>query len=274
MAKLNSRSDHSLRSTLYEIIFESDTQAGKMFDIVLLYAIAFSVLAVMLESVQAIRQSTGNLLIFFEWLFTIFFTLEYVVRLYCSPKPFRYVFSFFGLIDLLSILPSYLSFYMLGTNSLLVIRGFRLLRIFRILKLGRYTGEAQVLLNALRASRPKITVFLSSVMGLVLVMGSVMYLVEGEESGFTSIPRAIYWAIVTLTTVGYGDIAPQTVLGQMIASVVMIMGYAILAVPTGIVSVELAKSEQAELASKRCAACGCLDHLEEASFCMKCGAKL
>ncbi|MEO0336541.1 MAG: ion transporter, partial [Pseudomonadota bacterium] len=180
----------------------------------------------------------------------------------------------FGIIDLLAILPSFLSFYLVGTHSLLVIRGFRLLRIFRILKLGRYTGEAKVLLAALKASRPKITVFLTTVLGLVLVMGSIMYLVEGEESGFTSIPRSVYWAIVTLTTVGYGDIAPQTVLGQMIASVVMIMGYAILAVPTGIVSVELARSEKAELGYKTCGQCSHDHHHPDALFCMNCGAKL
>jgi voltage-gated potassium channel len=262
------------RAKLYEIIFEADTPMGKLFDIVLLYAIFASVLAVMLESVQTIRVQTGLILVYVEWIFTIFFTLEYIVRLYCSPKPLRYAFSFFGLIDLLAILPSYLSFYVAGTHSLLVIRGFRLLRIFRILKLGRYTGEAKVLLYALQASRPKITVFLTSILGLVLVMGSLMYLIEGEESGFTSIPRSIYWAIVTLTTVGYGDIAPQTVLGQMIASSVMIIGYAIIAVPTGIVSVELAKSEKIELGFKRCGNCHHEDHSIDAMYCLRCGEKL
>ena len=262
------------RAKLYEIIFEADTPKGKLFAIVLLYAISLSVLAVMLESVQVIRAEVGIYLVYVEWLFTIFFTLEYLVRLYCSPKPLLYALSFFGLIDLLSILPSYMSFYVAGTHSLLVIRGFRLLRIFRILKLGRYTGESKVLLKALKASRPKITVFLTSVLGLVLVMGSVMYLVEGEESGFTSIPRSIYWAIVTLTTVGYGDIAPQTVVGQMIASAVMIIGYAILAVPTGIVSVELAKSEKQDLGLKTCHGCGQEDLPLEALYCLRCGAKL
>lgn len=274
MSKSDQNLNPSLRKKLYEIIFEADTPLGKIFDVVLLYAISLSVLTVILESVEEIRDQTGALLFYAEWIFTLFFTFEYVVRLYCTPKPLKYAFSFFGLVDLLAILPSYLSFYFLGTQSLLVIRGFRLIRIFRILKLGRYNQEAKVLVAALHASRPKITVFLSSILGLVLVMGSTMYLIEGEESGFTNIPKGIYWAIVTLTTVGYGDLVPQTTLGQVIASAVMILGYAVIAVPTGIVSVELAKTDKLDLYLTTCTKCDHDNHSLDAIFCLRCGEKL
>lgn len=263
-----------IREKLYVIIFEAETPLGKAFDIALLWLISISVLAVLLESVAEIQENFGFALRTLEWIFTMIFLAEYILRVYCSPHPIRYIFSFFGMIDLLSIIPTLVSYYFVGSHSLLVIRGFRLLRVFRILKLGRYTSESKVLVTALKASRPKITVFLMSVLGLVLVMGSVMYLIEGEESGFTSIPKAIYWAIVTMTTVGYGDLVPKTVLGQMFASIIMICGYAIIAVPTGIVSVELANAEGLGVSSIACSGCGKKNHPVEAVYCMKCGKKL
>jgi len=264
----------SLRQRLYRIIFEADTPAGRAFDIALLWMISLSVLAVVLESVNAIQVQFGKALLILEWIFTIVFTLEYIVRLYCARTPVRYAFSFYGLVDLLSILPSYFSFFITGSQSLLVIRGFRLLRVFRIFKLGRYTGESRTLIAALQASRPKITVFLVAVLGIVLVMGSLMYLIEGEDAGFTSIPVSVYWAITTITTVGYGDLVPQTPLGQLIASMIMISGYAIIAVPTGIVSVELANADNLDISVKICTACGKTKHPVEAIHCMGCGAKL
>lgn len=262
------------RQKLYEIIFEADTLSGKNFDVALLWAIFLSVGAVLLESIEGFSTRYGNELKALEWVFTGLFSIEYAVRIYCVRRPLRYIFSFFGIVDLLSIVPTFLSLFLVGTHSLLVIRGLRLLRVFRIFKLGRYTGEARVLVTALKASRPKITVFLGAVMALVLVMGTLMYLVEGAEAGFTSIPRSIYWAIVTLTTVGYGDIVPLTSLGQTIASIVMICGYAIIAVPTGIVSVELANVEKLNLNQRQCKECGKSGHNLDALFCMQCGNKL
>ena len=210
-----------------------------------------------------------------EWVLTIAFTLEYVTRVYITDRKDKYIFSFYGLIDLLSVLPSYLSLIFTGTQYLIVIRALRLLRVFRILKLGRFVGEGEQLYKALQASRHKIIVFLGSVMALVIIMGTVMYLVEGGENGFTSIPRSVYWAIVTLTTVGYGDIAPQTILGQTIASLVMIMGYAIIAVPTGIVTVEMQKVKSAIQAHHNtCKHCGSVGHDDDANYCKFCGEPL
>lgn len=263
-----------LRRRLYVIIFEADTPGGKLFDILLLWAILLSVVVVLVESVGEFSSHWGRELRVFEWLLTGLFTLEYAARLFCHKRPLRYIFSFFGLVDLLSIIPTYLSLYVAGSHSLLVIRGLRLLRVFRIFKLGRYTGEARVLINALKASRPKITVFLGVVLILVLIMGAVMYLVEGEEAGFTSIPRSIYWAIVTMTTVGYGDLVPQSDLGQFLASLVMICGYAVLAVPTGIVSVELANAENLNINKINCPSCSKDGHQWEACYCLYCGADL
>lgn len=265
------------RLIAYEVIFEADTPAGKAFDMLLLVAILLNVLAVILESVVSFRLRFMALFMGIEWAFTLLFTCEYFVRLASVRQPWRYARSFFGVVDLLAILPTYLSLWVSGTHYLIVIRTMRLLRVFRILKLARFVGEAQQLLLALKASREKILVFLSSVLVLVTILGTLMYVIEGGEHGFTSIPRSIYWAIVTLTTVGYGDIAPRTVLGQTLASLIMILGYAILAVPTGIVTVELANLQEPRLGgfgSRRpglCPACEQASWEADAHFCKYCG---
>lgn len=264
----------SRRQQLHEIIFEADTPAGRAFDVALLWCIVLSVVAVLLESVPAIRADYGRPLRFVEWLFTILFTIEYGLRLTCVGRPMRYAVSFFGIVDLLAIVPTYLSLLIPGSQSLVVIRALRLLRVFRVLKLARFLSEARVLSEALKASRHKITVFLGTVMTLVLIIGTVMYLVEGEEHGFDSIPLSIYWAIVTLTTVGYGDIAPDTVLGKMLASVVMILGYAIIAVPTGIVTVALSRSTERKISTQACPQCSAEGHDIDARHCKYCGARL
>jgi len=262
------------RSRLQEIIFEADTPAGKAFDVGLLICILISVAAVVLESVSSIRQDFGPWLRIIEWTITILFTVEYILRILTVGKPLRYIFSFFGLVDLLAILPTYLSLLVAGTQSLLVIRALRLLRVFRILKLAHFVGEASQLRRALRASINKIIIFLGVVLTLVLIIGAVMYLVEGEENGFTSIPLSIYWAIVTLTTVGYGDIAPGTVLGKFLASLVMIIGYGIIAVPTGIVTVELADAKRKTVSTQACPECAAEGHDTDAVFCKNCGGRL
>ena len=263
-----------LRRRVHEIIFKADTPAGKAFDIALLWTILLSVLTVMLDSVADISAAYGRPLRILEWIFTLLFTAEYSLRIYCSPRPGRYIRSFFGLVDLVSILPTYLSFFIAGSQSLLVIRALRLLRVFRILKLAQYLGEAHVLLNALKASRHKITVFLGAVLTVVLIMGAAMYLIEGQENGFDSIPTSMYWAIVTMTTVGYGDIAPQTVIGQVLASGLMILGYGIIAVPTGIVSAELVRSPVGGVRKQACRTCEKQGHDFDATHCKHCGAKL
>ncbi|MCB0794994.1 MAG: ion transporter [Flavobacteriales bacterium] len=260
-----------LKRWLYRIVFGTDTPLGKLFDVVLLWAIVISVVFVMLESVAELRERYGLLLHIFEWFFTILFTLEYLLRLWIVEKPIRYAKSFFGVIDLLSILPTYLAAFLPGAHGFMVLRTLRLLRVFRVLKLVRYISEAGTLARALAASRRKILVFLSAVLALVIVFGTIMYLVESPEAGFTSIPRSIYWAIVTLTTVGYGDIAPQSVLGQFIASVIMILGYAIIAVPTGIVGVEMSKLEEPGV---ECPTCHTAGHRSDANYCRRCGQEL
>lgn len=260
------------RKKLGDIIFEAETPMGKAFDVILLWLILLSILAVMLESVNSIKMSYGELLRGLEWFFTALFTLEYFIRIYIARKRWHYIISFFGLIDLLAVLPSYLSIFITGSQYLLVIRSLRLLRVFRVLKLARYLGEADVLMRALKSSRIKITVFLGVVMTLVLIIGSLMYLVEGEANGFDSIPRSIYWAIVTLTTVGYGDISPQTPLGQVFASLVMILGYGIIAVPTGIVTVELSNVNNKEKNFVKCINCHPNNHDDDALFCKYCAA--
>ena len=239
--KINSpEKERDFRNKLYEIIFEADTLGGKWFDIVLLWAILLSVLVVFLESISELRVSYGGIFYYLEWFFTILFSIEYALRIISAKKPFGYIFSFYGVIDVLAILPTYLSLVIAGSQYFLVIRILRLLRVFRILKLTHLIRQAAILRKALIASRGKIAVFLFAVLTLIVIIGAVMYVIEGPENGFTSIPFSMYWAIVTMTTVGYGDISPQTAIGQIFASFVMIMGYAIIAVPTGIVSVEIA----------------------------------
>lgn len=262
------------RERLYVVIFEHHTREGKLFDVALLGAILASVLAVMLESVAEIRIQYGGMLRVLEWGFTLLFTAEYVCRLVAVRRPLRYALSFFGVVDVLAIIPTYLSFFVFGAQSLIVIRALRLLRVFRILKLGEYTGEAAFLMNALRASREKITVFLTTVLTVIMIVGSMMYLIEGEAHGFTSIPKAVYWAIVTMTTVGYGDITPQTIPGQVLASALMIIGYGVIAVPTGIVTVELSRAKGGGAAGKKCEDCGRAGHDNDAAHCKYCGTAL
>ena len=264
------------RNRLYQIIFEADTPAGKAFDITLIVAILLSVALVMLDSVQHIHTQYHRELWAAEWVMTILFSAEYLARLLSAPRPWAYARSVFGLIDLLSILPSLLMLLFPELAYLLTIRALRLVRIFRIFKLGRYIAETQIILTALRQSRQKITVFLTAVCVLVVVMGSTLYMVEGPENGFTSIPKSMYWAIVTITTVGYGDIAPKTPLGQLVASLAMISGYAIIAVPTGIVSSELIRSERANVTSRLvvCPHCMLEGHQPDAQYCHGCGHRL
>lgn len=263
------------RETLNTIIFGAETRAGKIFDVVLIISIICSVAAVMLGSVPELFVRYSKAFLYTEWFFTVLFTLEYALRLFAVRKPWLYCRSFFGIVDFLSVIPTYLSFLLPGIKYMLVVRVLRLLRIFRILKLSEYMGEAQVLMNALAQSRHKILVFLYTVCTLVIIFGSLMYVVESDASGFTSIPRSVYWAIVTLTTVGYGDIAPQTALGQLIASAIMIMGYGIIAVPTGIYSAELMKiSKQGAIDNRPCPDCGETGHDFDAGFCKYCGHEL
>jgi voltage-gated potassium channel len=262
------------RERLHEIIFEAETPEGKAFDVALLVCIVASVVTVLLESVGPIRAEYGPILRGLEWGFTLLFTVEYVLRLVSVGRPMGYALSFFGIVDLLAIVPTYLSVFVAGAQSLIVIRALRLLRIFRVLKLAHFVGEARMLRAALHASLRKITVFLGTVLTIVLIVGSLMYLVEGEASGFSSIPQGMYWAIVTLTTVGYGDIAPQTILGKLLASVVMILGYGIIAVPTGIVTVELAHARRMPITTEACPDCGSGGHDSDADFCKFCGARL
>jgi len=265
---------------IHEIIFEADTPTGKYFDIILMIFIIASVIVVMLESVSELNINYHNIFVILEWAFTIFFTIEYLLRIYCVYQPRKYMTSFFGLVDLMAILPTYLSLFISGTHYLAVIRALRLLRVFRIFKLASFLKESIVITSALKASRPKITVFLVFIVLMVTIIGSIMYLVEGgnEGSSFTSIPKSIYFAIVTLTTVGYGDIAPQTELGQFLAAIVMIMGYAVIAVPTGIVSAEMVaqttSNRETPLNSQSCQNCSTEGHLDDAMFCRKCGESL
>ena len=262
------------RLKMHEVIYEADTKAGKVFDIALLIIIVLSITVVMLESVPSLHEKYGELFDKAEWVFTILFTIEYITRLVSIKKPLKYVFSFYGVIDLLSIIPTYLGLFISGTNSLMVIRSLRLMRVFRILKLGNFMKESRSLGESLKASRHKILVFLLSILTMVTILGTIMYLVESPEAGFTSIPRSIYWAIVTLTTVGYGDIAPLTALGQFIASIVMILGYAIIAVPTGIVTNELIKAENKKISTQACTSCSKEGHESDADYCKYCGDKL
>jgi voltage-gated potassium channel len=259
---------------LHELIFEAETRAGKGFDVLLIASILASVGVVMLDSIGSVRSQYGRLFYGIEWFFTLMFTVEYILRLLCVGRPLKYAVSFYGVVDLLAIIPTYLSLVLPGSQYLLVIRILRILRIFRILKLVQYLGEARLLVTALRASGRKIAVFLYTVLTLVVIFGSLIYVIEGGEHGFTSIPRSIYWAIVTLTTVGYGDISPQTGLGQTLASVVMILGYAIIAVPTGIVTVEMSQRFGRKVSTQACPECGAEGHDVDARYCKSCGAGL
>jgi voltage-gated potassium channel len=273
-AIIKNKSNRGWRDILFEIIFEADTPAGKWFDIVLIICILLSVMTIMLDSVSSIRAKYGELLYAVEWFFTILFTIEYVFRLICIGRPIRYAVSFFGIIDLLAILPTYMSLLFFSSRHLSVVRVLRVLRIFRVLKLGHHTKEAAVLKKALYASRRKILVFLFVVLSLVVIIGSLIYLIEDEENGFTSIPRSVYWAIVTLTTVGYGDISPVTGLGQFLAAIVMILGYSIIAVPTGIVTVELSRVHTEQSSCQACPNCSAEGHDRDAQYCKYCGTKL
>ncbi len=272
MPERKPHSTQPLRLWLHEFIFEADTPAGKSFDVGLIVCILLSVGVVMLDSVATLQQGYGQLFIVAEWFFTLLFTFEYVLRLSCIGRPLKYACSFFGVVDLLSIIPTYLGLFIVGGKYLLVIRILRLLRVFRVLKLVQYVGEANFLMRALQASRRKIMVFLFSVFLLMVICGAVMYIVEGPEHGFTSIPRSVYWAIVTMTTVGYGDISPQTNLGQTLASLVMILGYGIIAIPTGIVTAELTFSQQ--ISTQCCPECSAEGHAYDARYCKFCGAAL
>jgi voltage-gated potassium channel len=263
------------RLALQQVIFEAETPAGKLFDILLIISILCSVAAVMLDSVAPIRARYGDTLHDVEWFFTILFSVEYILRLICVGRPFKYATSFFGLVDLISIVPTYLSLLLPGSQFLLIIRVLRVLRVFRVLKFVQYLEESRLLITALRASRKKITVFLFAVLTMVVILGSIMYIIEGEANGFTSIPRSVYWAIVTLTTVGYGDISPQTFPGQLLASFIMLLGYGIIAVPTGMVTAEIALAVKGKKVSTHaCTQCSAEGHDYDADFCKYCGGIL
>ncbi len=265
---------NSFRFKLRNIIFESDTFEGKAFDVTLVIVIFTSVVAVLLESISSVKAEYGAELYAFEWFITIIFIVEYGLRVYCIAKPFKYIGSLFGVIDLLACLPTLLSLFIPGAQSLLIVRSFRLLRVFRIFKLGWYFNEGVVIVEALKAGQAKITVFLFAVLIVITVSGSAMYLIEGPKSGFVSIPTSMYWAVVTLTTVGYGDIAPKTNLGQFLASAIMILGYAIIAVPTGIVSSELTKHHRKTATNVACLGCGAEGHDRDSKYCKFCGYEI
>jgi voltage-gated potassium channel len=266
------------KERIYKILFEVNSRAGKLFDIFLISAIILSVIVVILDSVPDISGRYHGIFIVIEWIITILFTLEYLLRLFVVRKPYKYIFSFYGIIDLLATLPSYLGLILSGGSSLLVIRTLRLLRIFRVFKLSRYTSAGLIIRQSLAASKAKIGIFLVTVFTAVIIIGTLMYIIEGEKSGFTSIPRGVYWAIVTITTVGYGDIAPVTSIGQFIASITMLMGYAIIAVPTGIVSAEIVyqkmKTGETEPSYSTCRDCLEEEHDDDANYCKNCGLKL
>ena len=270
----NDRKPAPWRLRIHEIIFEADTPSGKFFDIALIIAIILSVITVMFDSVATIREQYGQALYIIEWFFTLLFTLEYLLRILSLGNPARYVRSFYGVVDLISILPTYLSLLVPGSQYLMVIRVLRLLRVFRILKLAHYMNEAEFLLKAMRGSFRKISIFLFFIMTLVLIFGSLLYIIEGDESGFTSIGVSCYWAITTLTTVGYGDISPQSPLGRAFASVIMVLGYGVIAVPTGIVTAELVSPITGKVSTQACPACGAEKHSYDAVFCKYCGAEL
>lgn len=266
-----------IKEQLHEIIFEADTPIGKAFDVILLILISASVLVVIIESIPSYDAKYHDVFFILEWFFTIIFTIEYLLRIYSVYRPIKYITSFYGVIDLLSILPTYISLIIAGTHYLLVIRALRLMRVFRILKLGHFMNEGQVIVKAMVASRAKITVFLTFVSLIVIIIGAVMYLIEGGSNpNFSSIPRSIYWAVVTLTTVGYGDITPVTEVGQFLSAIVMILGYAIIAVPTGIVSAEFIDQgkKAGQTNTQACRYCGREGHDNDAKHCKYCGEQL
>jgi voltage-gated potassium channel len=286
---MESEHKHNWKTKLHEIIYEADTPAGKLFDVVLLIAILASIILVMLESVNSFDEKYHVYLNISEWIITILFTIEYILRIVTVKRPLKYITSFYGVIDLLSTIPKYLSLVFVGTHALVALRALRLLRVFRILKLARYLGASNQLTSAIKASRAKISVFLFAVIIAAIIFGTIMYLVEGEENGFTNIPKSVYWCIVTLTTVGFGDIAPQTPLGQFIATIIMVLGYGIIAVPTGIVSAEYTRAtdpkealsdeehehlKSVSLNTQCCVSCLAEQHQDGAEFCHKCGHKL
>ena len=285
---ININKQNNWKEKLHEIIYEADTPAGKLFDIILLLLIITSIILVMLESVTSFANQHLEFLDTAEWIITILFTIEYIARVIVVNQPKKYIFSFYGIVDFLSTIPKYLSFFILGSHSLIALRALRLMRVFRILKLARFVGESNNLMKALRASRAKIAVFVFFVLIICIILGAIMYIVEsGQDSGFTSIPRSVYWAIVTLTTVGYGDIAPATALGQLISSIIMIIGYGVIAIPTGIVSVEYSKNykentqtikkptvKQIRTNTQTCSNCLETDHDNDANFCKTCGNNL
>lgn len=285
---MNKEEQIGWRTKLHELIYEADTKQGKAFDVLLLILILASIALVMLESVNSIDVKYHDLLYIGEWIITVFFTFEYIARIITVKKPTSYIFSFYGVIDFLSTIPLYLSFFIVGSNALLTVRALRLLRIFRILKIARYVGESNKLTKAIKDSRAKISIFLFAVIILCIIAGTLMYLIEGEASGFRNIPVSVYWCIVTLTTVGFGDIAPVTPLGQLIAAIIMIMGYGIIAVPTGIVSAEYVKDAKAQnsnsikikgeeyvhMNTQVCENCSAKKHRDDAKFCHNCGYSL
>jgi len=286
---MKSQNKHDWKSKIHEVIYEADTPMGRLFDVILLIAILASIVLVMLESVKTLDEKFHDFLNISEWIITILFSIEYIARIVSVKKPLRYIFSFYGIIDLLSTIPKYISLFLAGTHALVALRALRLLRVFRILKLARYLGASNQLASAIKASKAKIAVFLFAVVIAAVIFGTIMYLVEGEENGFTNIPKSVYWCIVTLTTVGFGDIAPQTPLGQLIATVIMILGYGIIAVPTGIVSAEYTKysdtkekltdEEHEQLKSvslntQSCSNCMEENHPDGSEFCHKCGHEL
>ena len=273
---MQDRNPESLRRRIHEVIFEADTRTGKLFDIILLIVILISVISVILESVDSINKKYHTIIIAFEWTITILFTIEYFLRIYSVNKPLKYIFSFMGIIDLLAIIPTYLIFVFPAAHSLSVIRSIRLIRVFRVFKLSHYLRGAHTMQIALRSSRPKIIVFLLSVLILVVVLGTLMYIIEGSYGtiGFDNIPNSIYWSIVTLTTVGYGTVTPITIFGKIVASFIMILGYGIIAVPTGIVTSEFARRRKEKISTQACPDCTIEGHEVDAKFCKQCGAEL